>query len=410
MTPASGPRTACMVLHGRIPPDPRVERAIRVALEQGFDVDVIALRGPGEAAREALHGARVVRLPIGHGQGAGALAVAAEYVGFTALAAAYVAARTLRRRYDVVHVNNPPDFLMLAAMVPKLLGARVILDIHDFSWEMFLQRFGRRPGVHVAERPLRLVERVAARFADRVVTVHEPYRRALIDRGIPASKISVVMNTVDEGLLPAPSDRPPSAGFRVTYHGTVTPHYGVDLLVEAAAQAAAEIPDLRLEIYGRGDSVPAVRERIQALGMADRATLVGRFVPQADILRLVAGAHVGVIPNVPVPLNEHALPTKLFEYVMLGVPVVSADLPTLREHFSDEEIAFYRAGDTHALAAALVAVARDRDAAAARAEAARRRYEAYRWEISAERYASLLADGAPEPAGAAGTRAAAPRR
>src|SRR5436190_4307265 len=225
--------TACMVLHGRLPPDPRVEREIRVAVERGFAVDVIALRGPGEAARETLHGARVVRLPIGHGQGAGALAVAGEYVGFTALAAAYVAARTLRRRYDVVHVNNPPDFLMLAAVVPKLLGAWVILDIHDFSWEMFLQRFGDRPGIGAAERPLRLIERIAARLADRVVTVHEPYRRALIARGIPASKISIVMNTVDEGLLPTPSDEPRGGGFRVVYHGTVTPHYGVDLLVEA---------------------------------------------------------------------------------------------------------------------------------------------------------------------------------
>jgi hypothetical protein len=65
----------------------------------------------------------------------------------------------------------------------------VILDIHDFSWEMFLQRFDGRSWAARVKSPLRLIERLAARFADQVVTVHESYRRALIAGGIPAAKI-----------------------------------------------------------------------------------------------------------------------------------------------------------------------------------------------------------------------------
>jgi glycosyltransferase involved in cell wall biosynthesis len=387
-----------MVVHASYPPDPRVEREVRVAVEEGHEVEVVAMRDDGQAGREIVDGALVLRLPISHRRGGGLMRVIWEYLGFTALASAFISARTIRRRFDVIHVNNPPDFLVLTAAVPKLLGARLVFDVHDFSWDMFSQRFDGRVGGSAAKRLLHLIERLATRYADDVVTVHEPYRQALIARGVPAAKTTVVMNSVDETLLPAPWDGPPSDAFRIVYHGTITPHYGVDLLVEAAAQVVEEIPNLRLEIYGAGDAVAAVRQRVEALGIADRTMLSGRYVPHAVILRLVRSADAGVIPNLPIRLNEHALPTKLFEYVTLGVPVVSADLPTLRGHFSADEILFYRAGDAEALAAALTAVARDRPAATARAARALRRYEQYRWSISARRYASILAASA-EPSG-----------
>jgi hypothetical protein len=87
-----------------------------------------------------------------------------------------------------------------------------------------------------------------------------------------------------------------------------------------------------------------VLERVHALGIAACTTMSGRFVPHAEMLRLVRCADVGAIPNLPIRLNEHARPTTLFEYVMLGVPVVSADPPRCASTSSDEKILVYRAG------------------------------------------------------------------
>jgi glycosyltransferase involved in cell wall biosynthesis len=119
--------------------------------------------------------------------------------------------------------------------------------------------------------------------------------------------------------------------------------------------------------------------------------LSGRFLPQAEVLERVQGASVGVIPNLPTALNRFALSTKLFEYVALGIPVVSADLPTIRRHFSDSELLFFRAGDVDALSAALLEIRCGPAAAAARTEAALERYERYRWPEQARRYAAVLA-------------------
>jgi glycosyltransferase involved in cell wall biosynthesis len=351
-------RTLCMVVHGPYPLDPRVVREARVALRQGYEVDIVATRQPGEPAEEYVEGVRVIRLPVAHTMGGGAGRIISEYAAFSLLACVRLARLALKRRYAIVHVHNPPDFLVAAALIPRLLGCRVIFDIHDLSPDMFNMRFDGRRGADVADRLLKGLERWATRIADGVITVHDAYARELVKRGVPPEKLIIVMNSVDEEFLPA-AVRASDEGFRVVYHGTVTPHYGLELVVEAVARLSSRVPGIRLDVYGAGDAVAAARHRASALGIPDRVRFTGRFLPHAEVLERVRSANVGVIPNLPIELNRFALSSKLFEYVALGVPVVSADLPTIREHFADDEVRFF--------------------------------YETYRWPRNAARYAELLA-------------------
>jgi glycosyltransferase involved in cell wall biosynthesis len=376
-----------MVVHGPYP-EPRVAREAAAALDAGYTVEVVAMKRAREAPQEVVDGVRVIRLPVRHVQGGGVGQVLFEYLVFAALAAGVVGARTISRRYDVVHVHNPPDFLIVSALIPRLLGSRVIFDIHDRSPDMFSMRFPGRAGAR-ASIVLQRVERLATAFADAVVTVHDPYLRELVARGTPSEKTTVVMNSLDESLLPSPKPRT-TRPFRVVYHGTVTPHYGVNLLVDAVAKTVGQGLDMRAEIIGGGDAVPDLKRRVAAFGLSDRIAIEGRFLRHKTVLERVNGASVGVIPNLPTPLNRFALSSKLFEYVVLGVPVISAALPTIQEYFSDEEIAFFEPGSADSLAGALLAVARDPEGAESRAERARRRYAGYRWGVNAQAYVAIL--------------------
>ncbi len=105
-----------------------------------------------------------------------------------------------------------------------------------------------------------------------MLTVHEPYRQELIVRGARPQDVTVVLNTLDDRVLPPLDGVEETEEFRVVYHGTVTPHYGVGLLVGAAAHVVGSIPNLRLEIYGEGDALDGVLERARELGIADRLT------------------------------------------------------------------------------------------------------------------------------------------
>ncbi len=385
------PRRLCMVVHGPYPVgEPRVARETRAAVDAGFDVTVIAMREAEEPSREWVDGAEVHRLANLRSARTRPLELVREYAGFAALASARVAKLHLRRRFGVVQIHNPPDFLMAAAVVPRLAGARVVFDVHDLAPELFAARLGGSSRTRAAEGVLRRVESAAVHLADSVVTVHEPYRSELRTRGIPDEKIVVVLNALDERLVP--EQRPvDDRGLRIVYHGTVSRLYGVELVVDAFALVAAELPSARLEIYGAGDAIPDVRARVDAHRLSQRVTVDGRILEHAEVLRQVSGASLGVVAQLPIERNLQALPTKLMEYVALGIPVVAPDIPAIKGAFEDDELVFFEAGDASSLAEAIRTVAANSEAARQRADAALRRYRAeFSWAIYAQRYVELL--------------------
>ena len=384
-------RRLCMVIHGPYPmTEGRVAREALAAIDAGWEVDVVAVREPGDLAREIVDGVTIFRLPFSHTQGEGIFTTTLEYLAFMVVASAKLAALFRRRRYQVIQVHNPPDFLVFAAIVPRLFEARVILDIHDFAPELFATRYAGRPFSALGERVVRVIERRAVGFANAVITAHETYRRELEERGVPSEKITVVLNSLDERLLPEKARTIESRRFRIVYHGTITPHYGVELLIEAAALVAPDEPELLVEIYGEGDALERVRSRTEELGVSESVYLSGRSLPHREVIERIRSASAGVICNLSTPWAKAVTPTKLFEYAALRVPIITADLPGIRENFSPDEVLFFPAGDAAALAKAIRRVSADPAAAASRAEAAQRRYEEYRWSYSAERYVRLL--------------------
>ncbi len=383
-----------MVVHGSYPVgEARVTREARAARAAGWSVDVLALRRQGEARWETVDGVAVHRAPIRHVRGRGLARMAFEYVAFAAYAAFFLARRAFPRRYDVVQIHNPPDFLIAAAVLPRLFGARMIFDVHDFAPDMFEMRFSDARVSRVTLPILLAFERWACALADRVITVHEPYRQALLDRGTRSDRVTVVMNSLDEGLLPRTlisARREPR--FRIVHHGTITPHYGVDLLVRSAAQVRVDVPNVALEIYGEGDALPAAKRLAEELQLDGHAWFSDGYLDQRDVLARIAGASVGVIANLPIARNELVVPAKLFEYVALGIPVVAADLLSIRRYFGPEEVCFFRPGDVEDLTRALLHLASHWPQALERAALARARYEAYRWAENADIYTGLLSE------------------
>lgn len=386
-----------MIVHSHYPVgEPRGEREAQAMLEAGYAVSMICLRTAAELPKETADGVHIVRLPIQHVRDAGTLRFFGEYLRFTFRSALAVLKIHRRQRIDVVYVHAPPDFLVAAAIIPKLLGSGVVLDIHDLSPDMFEARFGRRLSTHVATRILRSIERVAGALADRVVTVHHPYRKELAAAGVPLRKITVVMNAPDPDVVNrarnAGGARAKSDSFVVGYHGTINHWYGVDLLVEAVARLEEHIPDMSALVIGEGDALQTVEQLARKLGVDDRIEFSRAYVPNVDALRRIAVASCGVIPNRRSRLNRFALSSKLLEYVALGVPVVVARLETLAAHFGPEEVTFFEPDNAESLASAMAWVAQHPSDAREKAERAQRRAEAYSWSESRARLLKAVAD------------------
>lgn len=384
----------CMVVHSIYPlGETRVQREAQALSDRGFEVDIICLREVGEPQVDRFAGATVYRLPVSRDKRRGLSAQLLEYLAFLLLAFVKLTVLHLRRRYQVVQVHNLPDFLVFAALVPKLTGSRIILDLHDLMPEFFAARFGSNQH-SLPLRLVRLQERLACRFADHVITVSEHWRQSLIRRGVPAGKCSVLMNVADTAIFsgpPAASARPANTGpFRLIYHGTITYRYGLDLLVQAVSLACEELPALEVSIIGAGEYVPQLRQMIQELGLGKHVH-IGDLVPAEELPALIARADLGVVPYRRDQFTDELLPTKLMEYAAMGVPAIAARTTAIASCFDETMVQFFTPGDADELARCIVDLAQDRERLAELGVGIRRFNERYNWTSLSAGYVGLVA-------------------
>lgn len=382
-------RHHCMIVDNYYP-DIRVEREAGALVERGFDVDIICLRGEGDPRRQRLGRITVYRLPVRRRRGASAGVQLAEYSTFLAWATAMVTIRHLKRAYHSVQIHNVPDFLVFSAIVPKLTGAAVILDLHDLMPEFFASRFGGGMG-SLLVRAVTVQERASAFFADRVITVTDLWREALVARGIPSSKVHVVMNLPDDRVFVRrdPAIRDGTQPLTVIYHGTITRRYGLDILLRAFQQAAAAAP-LRLLLHGRGEYLPEVRQLIAELGLSDRVELSTDLLPTVVLPELIRRADIGVVPNRNDIFTDGILPTKLMEYAALGIPSIVSRSRVVTRYFTEAMVRFVEPDDVRSLAEAIIELANNADLRRSLATNAGRFADQYRWEDQAQAYTALV--------------------
>lgn len=394
MTRGRRRRPVAMLVHSYYEEDPRVRRQAETLVRAGWQVDVISLRRPGDPARGTLEGVAITRLDVQRHQGSPIATYLAEYTAFVARATFALARAHRRRRYGLVQVHTPPDFLVGAALPLRLAGVPLLLDLHEATPEFFRSRF---PSVSnaITIGGLTAVERLAIGVASRALSVTRERHERLLALGIPARKVDVIRNgPVLARFDPAAHVRRPFMAdgvLRLAYAGALTPLYALEDVVEAVAILARERPDLPvvLDLFGRGDREEELREQAARLAVADRVRFHGR-IPLDAVAGALAGADLVLSPIRRNRFSEMSLSTKVFEGAIMEKPVVAADLPSARAEFDADMLAWYAPDDPADLARAMLRVVDDpawRVATAARA-AARARELA--WDAEAPRYLALI--------------------
>ena len=111
--------------------DNRVRRYAEALVKRGDHVDVIALRQKGQTHRDIINGVNLYRIQRRVINEQNKVAYLLKIVFFLINSFIFLSIRHLRKPYDIVHVHSVPDFEVFAALIPKLSGAKIILDIHD---------------------------------------------------------------------------------------------------------------------------------------------------------------------------------------------------------------------------------------------------------------------------------------
>lgn len=385
------------VLYSSYPSDPRPRRAAEALAGEGASVEVICLsETDDQPLHEVFNGVHVTRVPLKRRR-AGKMAYLVQYGTFILLAGAILTRRTIQRRVDLVHVHNMPDVLVLSALIPKLFGARIILDLHDPMPELMMSIFGLQEKSY-AVRLLKMLEKLSLGFADAVITVNEACRKIFVSRSCAREKITVIMNSPDEEIfrfeqpsIPAVTEPDISKPFILMYHGSLVERHGLDLAVQALVKVRKSIPEAQLRIFG--ERTPFLERVLQSREIADLTEDGIRYLGPKNLDQIalaIRACHAGVIPNRKSVFTQLNTPTRIFEFLSQGKPVIVPRAPGILDYFSVQELVLFELGDAEDLAAKIEYVFWHPAEVAQMLERAQRVYREHKWSTERIRFLRLV--------------------
>lgn len=372
----------CMLLPERFPPDVRVEKEAATLRAAGHEITLVCRGGPAEPTFERIDGIDVQRLPVDElFAGLRGIVDGARYVATNVHPVWQREIEELASddfpggSIDAIHVHDLP-LVKTALTVGDDHDVPVVADLHENYPEAVRQIHRMRGWREIARDPedliqrlflsptrLKRLERHAVRNAERTITVCEEARaHYLRDCDADPERVKIVSNTVDLDAFDPDATEPPTGlgfdpeeSFVVSYVGNFTEHRGLDTLIEGVAHLAETHSDVQLVFVGKGnDNYVAGLERLaRSLGIGDRLTLTG-WVDFDDVPDYIAASDVCAVPHAATPHTETTVPHKLFQYMAMGVPVVTSDVaPLARIVTRTESGRVAPAGDGEAMGAAL---------------------------------------------------------
>jgi putative colanic acid biosynthesis glycosyltransferase WcaI len=228
-------------------------------------------------------------------------------------------------RPDLV-VASSPQFLVLLSgwALTRLKGVPFVAEIRDL-WPDSIVAVGALAESSPIVRGLARLERFVYRQADLTISVTRSFVPILRQRG--SRRVAVVPNGADVGQFAPEADRDAlkrrfglSGRFVASFVGTLGMAHGLDTVLEAAERLAKSHPTVLFWLVGEG----ARRAELEA--EAKRRGLVNvRFegqVPRADVPAVLAASDVALVLLKPTPIFDTVLPSKMFEAMAAGCPVI----------------------------------------------------------------------------------------
>lgn len=342
----------CMVSYSFYESDTRIMQYANALAKRGDTVEVIALRRRKAPATEDINGVTVCRIQSRDVNEKGRLSYLVRILRFMLAATLAITRRHFARPYQIVHVHSVPDFLVFAAVIAKLLGARVILDIHDILPEFYASKFGITRESFLFKL-LVFIERISIAFSDHVIIANGIWKERLLSRSVAPAKCTSIINYPDPELFVRQPKLSHNGKFVILYPGTLNRHQGVDIAVRSFGRVAHKMPDAVFHIYGEGPDKQRLIDLSRELGVSDRVQ-VHDFLPAKQIARVMANADLAVVPKrASSSFGNEAASTKIMEFMSVGVPVIVSRTNIDTLYHDESRVKFFQSENEEELAEAI---------------------------------------------------------
>ena len=380
----------CMVAYTFYEGDNRVRRYAESLRRRGDQVDAIVLRQPNSASFCEVSGVNVYKIQKRNIDEKRQIDYLIKLLFFLFRSAVMLTKLHFKKqRYDLIHVHSVPDFEVFAALIPKLFGAKIVLDIHDIVPELFASKFGAKHG-SLLFKMLVMVERASMAFADHVIVANHIWHERLINRSVSSKKCSVVMNYPDTHIFTCESvKRIKSSSYVMVYPGTLSIHQGLETPIRAVKMLKKEIPELEFHIYGKGTDEEYFRSLVKELKLENQVFFKG-IVPIEKLPQVMGNADIGVEPKLSRTFGNEAFSTKILEFMAMGVPVIASDTLVHKHYFNGTLVQFFRSEDVADLAGLILLLRKNSRLRSLIVSNSFKFMKEYNWEAKKHLYHSMV--------------------
>ncbi|MFW9928917.1 MAG: glycosyltransferase family 4 protein [Candidatus Thorarchaeota archaeon] len=334
-----------MVVHQYYHRDPRVRRYAETLAKSGIKVDIICPRYLNGKKVKDHKNIRIFTIPLKRNY-KGRENYIYEYILAFLLYFIRINILFFKNRYHIIHIHNMPDFLIFTAFLPKILGTKLILDIHDLMPEAFISKY-KVTEKNYFIKLMKIQERISARFAHVVITANSNFKNNLVKRGITFHEITVINNIADTNIFDRKKyqKNKNNKHFTLIYPGTVAPRYGLDVAIRALPFLSEKIPNLKLIIIGtQVEYTKELKNLIKELNVIDNVQFISTL-PIEEIPQKIINADIGIYTAISDIHIDIATPTKVIEYAIMGIPIVATRLKVLEDLFDPSSIMFFESGN-----------------------------------------------------------------
>ena len=380
----------CLLYQAEFPPAERIEKVARTLTTAGHDVVLLCNNyGRHARARERIGGLDVERLsPTFRSRVINKIFKFPVFLN--PLWIVQLVGLVQRRRIDAIQVIDVP-LAPAALAIGRAFGIPVVMDM----WENYpeaLKGWAQRDWkVRVFKNPAiaRGVEKFVTPRLDHVFVVVEEQRERLIGEGVAPERISVVTNAIDVDMFTrggtlthTPLDDDPGI-YKLLYVGFITVERGLDDIIRALRIIKQQGLPVHLYIAGSGNYEPALRALAANEDVADLVRFTG-FVPFEQIQFYIAKSDLCLIPHVRSKFIDTTMPNKLFQYMLMGKPVLVSDAKPLARIAREAACGFvFESGNPDSAAAAIRAAYDARHDASLGERARQAVFDKYTWDRAA---------------------------
>lgn len=337
-------KKAAMIVFSGFPHDPRVRREADAILEAGISLDIICLRIKEEPKH--FHASRLTVHRIDISRKRGSLPrYMVEYLLFFTAALFKVSMLNIHKRFDIIHIHTIPDFLVFSALLPKLMGARVILDMHEIIPELFVKKY-KLSKKHPLFQMLHWSEKLSIRSSDHVIVATPFIEKTIKERSALNGNVTTILNLPDPKIFQADSKsiaRKKTEKMKIIYPGSLNKIHGVDIAIKAVSIVRKEkkLP-IELHIYGSGSKkeIDELATLIRELGL-EKSVFLNGTVSIEKITKVIKLMDVGIVPKRDGIFIGEAISGKLFEFALMGIPAIVARTSGDSYYFDDSMVMFF---------------------------------------------------------------------